>query len=520
MTNLMPIYIMILEPVCCEAIRVYQVIIKNINGNIEVEMNKKCNIDENKSVGKKKTIFKKILKLFLCLLLMVVLVNVLAPLFCKKPDEEFAENLKKTEFTSEFPGEEKIRCVDDNEEALLWRLRMIGTAKESIVLSTFDLRADDSGTDLIAALNHAAEKGVKIRLLIDGIYQRLFLDGSRDFQALAARDNVEVGIYNPITPLNLFRLNYRMHDKYVIVDDKMYLLGGRNSNDIFLGDKTTGINMDRDILVYDTSEGKGESLQQLELYFQKIWAESSVKSKGQGRNAEEKYSVQYQSLEERYTSLKEKYSDIDTYHSWEKDTIPANKITLIDNGTQAGAKNPLVLQTIGYLAENASEVTIQTPYVICNSYMYEVLEKIADHAQLDLVINAVEKGSNPWGCTDYLNQKKRIQKTGATVYELMNEHAVHTKAVLIDDRLSVVGSYNLDMRSTYLDTELMLVIDSQELNQQIRETEKIYQEKSKKVQTDGQEKEGTQYQKKTLNWQKKLFYGVLRVAIWPIRQLL
>ena len=103
---------------------------------------------------------------------------------------------------------------------------------------------------------------------------------------------------------------------------------------------------------------------------------------------------------------------------------------------------------------------------------------------------------------------------------MMNEHAVHTKAVLIDDRLSVVGSYNLDMRSTYLDTELMLVIDSQELNQQIRETEKIYQEKSKKVQTDGQEKEGTQYQKKTLNWQKKLFYGVLRVAIWPIRQLL
>ena len=97
MTNLMPIYIMILECVCCEAIRVYRVIIKNINGNIEVEMNKKCNIDENKSVGKKKTIFKKILKLFLCLLLMVVLVNVLAPLFCKKPDEEFAENLKKTE---------------------------------------------------------------------------------------------------------------------------------------------------------------------------------------------------------------------------------------------------------------------------------------------------------------------------------------------------------------------------------------------------------------------------------------
>ncbi len=69
----------------------------------------------------KKTIFKKIVKLFLCFLLMVALVNVLAPLFCKKPDEEFAENLKQTEFTSEIAGEERIRCIDDNEEALLWR---------------------------------------------------------------------------------------------------------------------------------------------------------------------------------------------------------------------------------------------------------------------------------------------------------------------------------------------------------------------------------------------------------------
>ena len=46
---------------------------------------------------------------------------------------------------------ERIRCIDDNEEALLWRLRMIGNAKKSNVLSTFDLRPDDSGTKIIAA---------------------------------------------------------------------------------------------------------------------------------------------------------------------------------------------------------------------------------------------------------------------------------------------------------------------------------------------------------------------------------
>ena len=410
-----------------------------------------------------KKILKRTGKIFCLFLLIVVLVNVLSPLFCRKPDEKYVESLRETEFTSETEGTERICCIDDNEEALLWRLRMIGTAKESIVLSTFDLRADDNGTKILAALNCAAARGVKIQLLIDGIYQQLFLAGSSDFQALASYENVEVGVYNPVTPVNLFKVNYRMHDKYLIVDEKMYLLGGRNSNDIFLGNQTKGINEDRDILVYDTSEGQGESLNQLEDYFHK---------------------------------------------------------TLINNGIEAGRKTPQVLQTIQYLTENADHVIIQTPYVICNGYMYDVLQGISDHAKLQIVLNAVEKGSNPWGCTDYLNQKKKILETGADVYELMNDYPVHTKAVLINDRLSVVGSYNLDMRSTYLDTELMLVIDSEKLSQQIHETESDYMEKSKEVLANGQETEGAKYQGKVLNRKKKLYYGVLRIIIRPLRQLL
>lgn len=486
---------------------------------------------------------KRIRNIFLWFLLIVVLVNVFAPLYCRKPDEKFVETLKQTEFTSNTPGGERIRCIDDNEEALLWRLRMIGTAKKSIVLATFDLRADESGTDLLAALNHAAEKGVEIKLLIDGIYQQLFLNGSKEFQALAARKNVKVGVYNPVSPVGLFKLNYRMHDKYVIVDNEMYLLGGRNSNDIFLGDYTTDINVDRDILVWDTTKGKGESLQELEAYFHQVWNEDCVKIKGgrkknisENRTQKEtntengitdgtqgylsKYEKQYQSLEARYAALTEKSPDIETYNSWERDTIPANKITLLNNGTQAGPKTPLVLQAIRYLSQEADNVTIQTPYVICNGYMYDTLSEISSHAQLKIILNAVEKGSNPWGCTDYLNHKKKILETGADVYELMNQVPVHTKAVLSDERLSIVGSYNLDMRSTYLDTELMLVIDSRELNQQIQSTENVYMEKSKEVLSNGQETEGAQYETKVLNWQKKLFYGVLRIIIRPLRQLL
>ena len=194
--------------------------------------------------------------------------------------------------------------------------------------------------------------------------------------------------------------------------------------------------------------------------------------------------------------------------------------SLIDNGTQTARKSPKVLQAIGYIAGQGEEVVIQTPYVICNSYMYQKLKQISEKADLKIVLNAVEKGSNPWGCTDYLNQKENILGTGATVYELMNAHAVHTKTVLIDDNISIVGSYNLDMRSTYLDTELMLVIESKRLNEEIRDTENVYIEKSKEVKTDGPETEGSLYKKKVLTPEKKRFYAFLKIIIRPFRHLL
>ena len=197
---------------------------------------------------------------------------------------------------------------------------------------------------------------------------------------------MQVGVYNPITPASLLKINDRMHDKYLIVDNEMYLLGGRNSNDIFLGDKTIGINIDRDILVYDTTKSQGESLQELEVYFQQTWNEDCVKLKGGRKKNSSEISVPEEAADE----------------------IPANKITLINNGTQDGPKTPLVLQTIKYLSQDADRIIIQTPYVICNGYMYDTLRETASHAKLQIVLNAVEKSSNPWGCTDYLNQNKKI----------------------------------------------------------------------------------------------------------------
>lgn len=466
-----------------------------------------------------KIILKIVLKCFLAVVLFIVAVNLLEPVIQPELSDKQKEEIGKTKYTSEENGSERIRCIDDNEEALLWRLRMIESARESIVFATFDFREDNSGTDIMAALYSAAERGVKVQVLLDGINHMLYLGNSGLFRALCMHENVEVRVYNSVGVKNIFYQNYRMHDKYLIVDDEMYLLGGRNTNDIFLGDYADDINIDREILVYETKPEEGESLLACRQYFSDIWDESSVKERKPSMK-EEKVTEAYETLKNRYLSVCQKNETIKNYENWLEDTYPAKKITFLHNGIRAEKKEPVMLYELEHIMQQGKVVMIQTPYVICNDKMYEVLADVSEHADVRVILNAVERGSNPWGCTDYLNNKEKISNTGVTIYELLNEDAVHTKTILVDNRISIVGSYNWDARSTYLDTELMLVIDSEELNQHIRELNAAYMDKSREVRPDGTETEGKGYQALTLPAAKKLVYNILRVIIIPFRYLL
>ena len=170
--------------------------------------------------------------------------------------------------------------------------------------------------------------------------------------------------------------------------------------------------------------------------------------------------------------------------------------------------------------KTGNQVTVLTPYIICGQEMYQDMRDVCQNvSSLEILTNDVASGANPWGCTDYMNQKKKIWNTGVQVYEYLGGHSMHTKAMVVDDRLSVVGSYNMDMRSTYQDTEMMLAVDSKELNALIRsqaESDKTYS----RTMRDGEYEMGENYQPVEMSMGKRIFYGVLRVLIIPIRRFL
>lgn len=444
-------------------------------------------------------------------LLYGVLTAILVPL----PQKEAAGELwsQYEARLSTDASQERVRSIEDTDSALLWRLQLIESAEREVIFSTFDLRADGSGQDLMAALYGAAQRGVRVRVIVDGLNGFLHLQNSGVLRALAAEENVEVRFYDPIDLLRPWKLNYRLHDKYLIADGEKYILGGRNTNDLFLGSYQEEQNIDRDLLVVSDG-GEGTSVSQLLSYFESVW------SQPENRTITGKASSQTDALRERDAFLRSGFPEAFAAVDWEAETTAVARVSLFSGSPLAEDKAPELWDALVRLMAQGDDVLLQTPYIICNHKMYDDLEQLAASRQVRVLTNAVENGANPSGCSDYLREKQNILSRGLDVYEVVCGQSLHTKTILIGDDLSVVGSFNADMRSAYLDTELMLVIESEALNAALRQESETYITQSRLALHDDGTEYGARFEETALPWAKRALYGVLSVVSRPVRHLL
>lgn len=401
--------------------------------------------------------------------------------------------------------------IEDNVDALTLRLRMIHQAKHRIVLSTFDFHSDESGKDVIAALLGAARRGVKVQVLVDGFSALQHMDGNEYFYALSSEKNVEVKIYNRLNLLMPWKSMGRLHDKYLMVDENQYLLGGRNTYDYFLGDNGYK-NYDRDVLVYTDRPEADSSIHQLEDYFESVWNLAVCKDFGDTsfRVSKKDTANARKELDRRYKTLLKEEPQIKEKPDYQSMTFETNKITLLSNPTHVYAKEPIVFYDLVELMKTTNkQISIHTPYIICNDWMYDSFASVCDaNRNVSLMTNSVANNGNPFGASDYKKNKDRLLKTGLQVHEYEGGVSYHGKSMAIGDELAVVGSFNMDMRSTYLDTELMLVIDSKDVTKQLRGYMGRYEKASVLALPDGTYKvpKGVTRQKisKKREWRVKL----------------
>ena len=142
------------------------------------------------------------------------------------------------------PGQSGFRLLREGSEAFVVRMQSARVATRSLDVQTYIWHADITGISLGHVLLESADRGVRVRLLIDDLDARAKNDG---FAALAAHPNIEVRMFNPWVTrkgtlaqagegaFNFKRINRRMHNKSWIADNRIAVVGGRNVGDEYFG---------------------------------------------------------------------------------------------------------------------------------------------------------------------------------------------------------------------------------------------------------------------------------------------
>ncbi|MBR2952146.1 MAG: CDP-alcohol phosphatidyltransferase family protein [Clostridia bacterium] len=471
-------------------------------------------------------IVKRAVLLLLCVFgfeLIFLLVGLAAPfMIYPKVSAETVESFDASSLFEEQTVEARAKLLAKNSDALDERIRLMQLAKERIVISTFDIREGDAIRDMAAVMLERADAGVHISILGDAFSVELHMGGSALLDAIASHPNIEVRLYNRVNTLEPWKSQGRMHDKYVIVDDFAYIIGGRNTFDYFLTDDTDKGSYDCEVAIYE-EPSEHSSLQTLYAYFERVWKGGECEPYRNSAAIAEQKEVQKERtlLAARYQELREESPHLFGEQDFSADTHEVSGVALLANPIHVYGKEPILFHQLCALMKRADErVMIHTPYAVLNSYMKEELtEVVRSVPNVSMMVNGIENGDNVVASSDYLYNKQSVLDRGVRLFEYQGGTSYHAKTVLIDDDLSVIGSYNFDLRSTYVDTELMLVVQSEGLNQELYESMQGYEESACEQLADGTQLIPSGVTVEALPFGKTLIYHFLGIVLQAFRFL-
>lgn len=392
-------------------------------------------------------------------------------------------------------GASGVLALPDPVEALAARLRLIRTAEATIDIQYYIWRSDIAGGLLLGELLEAAERGVRIRLLLDdnGIDG---LDGA--LGALDAHPLVAVRLFNPFRirhpkPINYLgdfpRLNRRMHNKALIVDGTLAIVGGRNIGDEYFGATDGDLFADLDVIVAGPVSGD------LSADFARYWGSPSAWPAGAilpRRGAWSGEALRARAAEARARAEAGPYRPaLDPPSQPDRLTRPETydwvPITLVsdDPAKSLGRRGGRMAdRLLALLEEPRSELALVTPYFVPTKAGVAALVALARRGvRVSILTNSFEANNHRFVHSGYAPHRRALLEAGIQLFETRrlwatpplrdrrrpgslksSGSALHAKTFAIDRRRLFVGSMNFDPRSIALNTELGVVIDDEGLS--------------------------------------------------------
>jgi putative cardiolipin synthase len=388
--------------------------------------------------------------------------------------------------------------LDDPRDAFAARIFLLDSATTSLDVQYYIYEGDQTGEFFAYHLLKAADRGVKVRILIDDL---ITTGKDREFEMMAAHPNIELRLFNP-NPLRkslrylalLFdveRLGKRMHNKSLIADGAAAIIGGRNIGDVYYAADSKTLFLDYDILAI------GRVLPEIYRGFDTYWnsdvaipAEEILESSFTDEEyRQERVKLGQRAEAFRSTAIGRAMIDSAFAKALERKgvkMIVADKASFLYDYPEKVKRDENDVRTHlssridAYLGRVRKRVVIISPYFIPSEHMVKRLRELrARGVEVEVLTNSLASTDVFPVYSGYRWSIQTLVKSGVKLYELkaqsferflhsetwLKSHrtSLHTKMIIIDSDRLVVGSANIDPRSNKLNTEQVLIVTSSTL---------------------------------------------------------
>jgi putative cardiolipin synthase len=409
--------------------------------------------------------------------------------------------LAATSAPTDLPSLSGFRLLPEGETAFNARIALAARAQRSIDAQYYLIKNDDLGLQFLRELRDAAVRGVRVRLLVDDLYTA----GEDDLlSGLAAYPNVEVRLFNPLptrtgsvgwrmllSAAEFKRINHRMHNKLFIVDNSFAISGGRNIAEEYFMHSGTANFVDLDVL------SSGPIVREMSAAFDVYWNSvyvmpiDSVAAASPPMQAQRRFN---ELVRLAAPGIAERPRDV-LNQTPVAQQLDSGTLTQLFAAAQVFADSPDKLaeagsatrvptvteRTLALFAAAHDDVKIASPYFIPGERGMAIIRSVGatqDNGRLTLLTNSLESTDVPLAYEGYAHYRLDMLKAGVRIYELGSTldrastrvgdfgkslSELHAKVATIDHRTVFIGSMNFDARSSRLNTEMGLAIDSPEL---------------------------------------------------------
>ena len=406
---------------------------------------------------------------------------------------------------AEHPGQSAFRLVVEGTEAFVSRVQSARLAERSLDVQSYIWHMDLTGSYFVQELLLAADRGVRVRVLLDDMDAR---NENATFAALAAHPSIEVRTFNPFASRNgamrfiaeattsFERINRRMHNKSWIADNRIAIVGGRNIGDEYFGASDDVNFVDLDFAMV------GPVVRQASAAFDAYWNSPSsypmealdpqgVTADALNRLRDALRSRTVRSEQSRYAQALRADDAIkrmvaaewpmqwsDTYRFVADDPLKVTMKARDAQRTHVGA-------TLVPLVEGAQQrLSIISPYFVPGAEVTAALANMVSGGKdVRILTNSLAANDVAAVHGGYARHRQDLLEGGVQVWELKplpgtqensslfgsSGASLHTKAFAVDGRGLFVGSYNLDPRSTWLNCEQGVFAHSEPLALQLEQ---------------------------------------------------